>query len=108
MRRQHGVYTDSTGAAHVTAERRYLLYELCDRLRLDRRAIRWSMDLNCHVLIVRHAKDKQTLRQLLHINLKGVKPCTQERALPPYSRSKRYADPGQAGDAERISSESAS
>lgn len=108
MRRQHDVFTDSTGAAHVTAERRYLLYELCDRLRLDRRAIRWSMDLNCHVLIVRRTQDKQILRQLLHINLKGVNPCTQERALPPYSRSKRYADPEQTNDAERIGSASAS
>lgn len=106
--RRHDVFTDSTGAAHVTAERRYLLYELCDRLRMDHRAIRWSMDLNCHVLIVRSAQDKQTLRQLLHINLKGVNPCTQEKALQPYSRSKRCADPGQNDGAERISRASAS
>lgn len=67
----HNVMTDSAGAAHVTAERRYLLYELCDSLRLDRRAIRWSMDFRCHVLIVHRDQDKQTLRQLLKINGKG-------------------------------------
>ncbi|MNW34007.1 hypothetical protein D3C74_109740 [compost metagenome] len=77
---RHDVMTDSVGAVYVTAERRYLLYELCDRLRLERRMIRWSMDLRCYVLIVRRDQDKHALRQILKKNDKGViKSCSKKR-----------------------------
>lgn len=65
------VFTDSTGATHVTADRRYLLYDLCDRLLIDRRSIRWSTDLRCHVLIVRKQVHKKALRRFLKIDGKG-------------------------------------
>ena len=67
----HAVLTDTTGTAYVTAERRYHLFELCDRLRLDRRAIRWSADLRCYALAVRTTDDKQAVRQYLNTIGKG-------------------------------------
>lgn len=54
---------DTQGALYATAERRYHLFKLCDRLQKDRRIIRWSKDLHCYVLIVSDAKDKARLRQ---------------------------------------------
>lgn len=95
MRLRHNVMTDSAGAVHITAERRFLLYELCNRLGLDRRAIRWNMDLRCHALIVQQPKDKQALRQLLQSTDKGVKPCSQRSDSPPYSPF-GSSDPGAA------------
>ncbi|WP_042227235.1 hypothetical protein [Paenibacillus popilliae] len=84
--RRHNVITDSAGATHVTAERRYLLYELCNRLRLDRRALRWSMNLRCHVLIVYRSSDKE------------AKPCSQRSDSPncsPFGRCHPGADQGE-------------
>lgn len=54
---------DAQGALYVTAERRYHLFGLCDRLQKDRRVIRWSKDLRCFVLILADPKDKAKVRQ---------------------------------------------
>lgn len=65
------IMTDSQGGIHFTAERRYHLFEICDKVHMKRRSIRWSADLRCYVLIVRRDQLDGTLRKILKINDKG-------------------------------------
>ncbi|MFF2886998.1 hypothetical protein [Paenibacillus sp. NPDC057967] len=64
------VMNEASGSAHVVADRRRYLYDLCDALYLQRRSIRWSPDLHCHILIIK-PDDRQLLRKILNENDKG-------------------------------------
>lgn len=63
MKHQTGILTDTSGASHVTADHSRHLFELCDRLKRNKRSIRWNLDLNAYELVLRSDEEKRILRQ---------------------------------------------